>query len=346
MSPPTNPSSQTILISGAGGFLATHIIHTFLEKGYNVRGTIRRESSAQKVRESHSAYADRLSFAVVPDITTPGAFDEAVKDVDGVIHTASPFVLDESDDYERDLLLPAIKGTTGILESVQRYNPSVKRVVITASFACNLDLSKGYRPGYVYTEADWNPCTYEEAKKGPGNVAYCASKVFAEKAAFDFVDKNRPNFSVSTICPPMVFGPNMQPVESMSKLNTSSSSIYTLMNGSTKEIPSTGFPVFADARDVAQAHLKAYEIPEAGGERFIICGGGYTNQMVCDFIRREYAERKGMTPKGNEGELLDTYKIDTSKAKKLFGMDFIGFEKCMRDTIENLLELEKKLGTA
>jgi nucleoside-diphosphate-sugar epimerase len=105
MSAPTNPSSQIILIRGAGGFVTTHINYTFLEKGYNIRSTICRESYTQKVSESHSTYADRLSFAVAPEITTPGEFNEAIKDVDVVIHTPSPFVLDESDDYESGLLL-------------------------------------------------------------------------------------------------------------------------------------------------------------------------------------------------------------------------------------------------
>jgi len=57
----------------------------------------------------------------------------------------------------KDLLEPAIKGTTGILDSVKRLAPTVKRVVVTSSFAAVADPSKGHRPGYVYTDKDWNP---------------------------------------------------------------------------------------------------------------------------------------------------------------------------------------------
>lgn len=48
--------------------------------------------------------------------------------------------------------------------------------------------------------------THEEALKAPAN-GYRASKTFAEKGAWDFVEKEKPNFDVATICPPFVFGP-------------------------------------------------------------------------------------------------------------------------------------------
>ena len=75
---------QTVLVTGASGFVASHVIRYFLENGFNVRGTVRNEKSAAKVREAHSKYADALSFAFVKDISEIGAFDEAVKGVDGV----------------------------------------------------------------------------------------------------------------------------------------------------------------------------------------------------------------------------------------------------------------------
>jgi nucleoside-diphosphate-sugar epimerase len=78
------PSSQTILVTGASGFIAAHILNAFLEAGYNFRGTVRSEETAAKVKKTPFKYARKLSFAIVPDIRTKGAFDEAVKEVDGV----------------------------------------------------------------------------------------------------------------------------------------------------------------------------------------------------------------------------------------------------------------------
>lgn len=179
--------------------MATHIISSFLSAGYNVRGTVRSEKSAEAVKKTHSDHASQLSFSIVPDIAAPNAFDSAVKDVDGVIHNASPFAFNVSDN-EKELLLPAIQGTKSCLSAVKKFAPKVKRVVVTSSFAAIVDMSKGMRPGYVYTEKDWNPCTYEEAKEGDGATAYCASKAFAERAAWEFGEDPEVGFDVVTIC--------------------------------------------------------------------------------------------------------------------------------------------------
>lgn len=75
---------QTILITGASGFVATHVLRVFLQRGYRVRGTVRSEQTAERVREIFTEYGDKLSFTIVKDIAQPGAFDEAVKGVQGV----------------------------------------------------------------------------------------------------------------------------------------------------------------------------------------------------------------------------------------------------------------------
>ena len=50
---------------------------------------------------------EQIKFFVVPDMTTAGAFDEAVKGVDVFAHVASPFII-ESKDLRKDLLDPAL----------------------------------------------------------------------------------------------------------------------------------------------------------------------------------------------------------------------------------------------
>ena len=77
-------AGETILVTGASGFVAAHVVKELLEHGYKVRGTVRSEASANGVRKTHPMYADKLSFAIVKDVAAPGSFDEAVKGVDGV----------------------------------------------------------------------------------------------------------------------------------------------------------------------------------------------------------------------------------------------------------------------
>lgn len=138
----------------------------------------------------------RLEGAIVLRIVT--AFEHAVVSTppfEAVIHTASPFHFNVTD-TKKDLLDPAINGTTGILQAIKKHAPTVKRVVVTSSFAAII--SANAQPGHVYSEKDWNPITEEQAWKDPPS-GYRASKTFAEKAAWDFVEVEKPNFTLVTV---------------------------------------------------------------------------------------------------------------------------------------------------
>jgi nucleoside-diphosphate-sugar epimerase len=72
----------------------------------------------------------RLRFAIVADVSSPEAFDEAAQrdpPLDAVIHTASPFHFNIED--PKDFLDPAIKGTIRLLNAIKKGAPKVKRVV-------------------------------------------------------------------------------------------------------------------------------------------------------------------------------------------------------------------------
>ena len=94
--------------------------------------TVRSTEKGQKILDNHPKInKDKLDFVIVEDIAQPGAFDKAVQSkppFDTIIHTASPFHFNVTD-TKKDLLDPAVIGTTGILKSAQQYAPTVKRVV-------------------------------------------------------------------------------------------------------------------------------------------------------------------------------------------------------------------------
>jgi nucleoside-diphosphate-sugar epimerase len=73
-----------------------------------------------------------LECVIVPDITADGAYDEAVKGVDSIIHIASPLPMPSVTDYKEQIIVPATRGTVGMLQSAMKA-PTVKRIVITAS---------------------------------------------------------------------------------------------------------------------------------------------------------------------------------------------------------------------
>ncbi len=135
-------SSPLVFVTGATGFIGAQVTAAALRAQYRVRLSVRRESQIDSLKQVFNEHADKLDFVVVPDYTVSGAFDAALKDVEFVIHIASPLAIPG-----QDLLTPAVKGTTSVLEAASR-TPSVKKVVITASVASFIPLGKG-RDGLV-----------------------------------------------------------------------------------------------------------------------------------------------------------------------------------------------------
>jgi nucleoside-diphosphate-sugar epimerase len=241
-----------VLLTGGSGFIAHHILKILLERGHTVTTTVRSPSKADLVRSSTpQATPSNLHIALVPDIAIPNAFDETIRTAsppfNAVIHTASPFTFSVTD-FKKELLDPAIIGTTGILASIARYGPDVKHVVITSSFAAIIDANKGLAPGYVYSEKDWNPITEEEALKS-ASAGYRGSKTFAERAAWEFVEREKPGFGLTTMNPPLVLGPIESGLQGLDWLNTSNQRIRDVVVGKAREgVMETGTFLWVDVR--------------------------------------------------------------------------------------------------
>ena len=133
-----NMPKSTVFITGASGFIGAQVTLLALRADYDVKLSVRREAQIDSLRRAFSKFADHVTFVVIPDYTKAEAFDTALQGAEHVIHVASP--LPKSN--EEDLLTPAVKGTTSILESASRVL-SIKKVVITASVASLVPLGKG-----------------------------------------------------------------------------------------------------------------------------------------------------------------------------------------------------------
>jgi nucleoside-diphosphate-sugar epimerase len=166
--------SPIVLITGITGFLAAHVLDSVLANPakFRVRGTLRSMDKKEELLARLGSNASRVELVQVK-ATEKDDLSEAVKGVTYIAHVASPYQLQVAD-VEKDLLIPAVEGTLNILRYAKKES-SVKKVAITSSFAAVTDFTKGgaNRPGYVYTQENWNPHNREDAK---GPVAYAVSK--------------------------------------------------------------------------------------------------------------------------------------------------------------------------
>jgi nucleoside-diphosphate-sugar epimerase len=339
----TNANMTRILLTGGSGFIAAHVLDMLLERGHSVVTTVRTQEKADKIKEAHpSVGKDKLDFALVEDIAQEGAFDKAVVSdppFEVVIHTASPFHFNVTD-VKKDLLDPAIIGTTGVLKSIKKSAPSVKRVVVTSSFASIINPGKGSWPDHTYTEADWNPVTAQQAEEN-AQSGYRASKTFAERAAWDFIEQEKPNFSLATLCPPLVLGPIVHYLNSLDALNTSNQRIRDSIQGKfTNDFPQSGPYIWVDVRDLADLHIKAAEIPEAANQRFFIVEGHFNGRTIVDIIRKNFPEYKDKLPAESTqgGGFPDegVYQMDNGRSKKVLGAKYRSLEESIVDTVKSL----------
>ncbi|CAX41646.1 D-lactaldehyde dehydrogenase, putative [Candida dubliniensis CD36] len=338
-------SSTTVFVSGASGFVAQTLVKQLIEKDYKVVGTVRSNEKGDSLKENLKAAklaSENFTYEIVKDISVKGAFDDALKkhpEVTVFLHTASPFHFNITD-IEKELLTPAVEGTNNALQAIKTYGPQVKRVVVTSSYAAIGRFGDLADPSIPANEESWNPITWEQSLADPLS-GYVASKKFAEKAAWDFVEKEKPNFTLSVINPVYIFGPQAFEIKNKSQLNTSSEIINGLLNSKPNDTFTNLTGYFIDVRDVAKAHIVAFEKDSIQGKRLILAESPFTTQSILDLIHKDFPQLNSKLPKGDPSQ-ADAWKkgesrIDNEKTRELLGFKFIDFKKSIDDSVVQII---------
>ena len=145
---------------------------------------------------------------------------------------------------------------------------------------------------YTFTESDWNETSPRNVDqygaKATGIDKYNASKTLAERAAWAFVSEfsGKDDFDLVVINPPFIFGPVIHQMKDIGALNESNALLRKALRNSNPGHDAVGAFVgnFVDVRTVADAHVKAIQVAEAAGNRFIISAGPFSWQDVCKYL--------------------------------------------------------------
>ncbi len=167
-----------VLITGATGFVGSHLSELLIRKGYEVRALVRRSSNMQWIRDLNLE-------CVYGSLDDPDSLKNAVKDVDYVFHVAGVTKAADAITYVKG----NYEGTRNLVQAVLNRGKSVKRFVLVSSQAAA-------GPGSSIEPID------EEASPRP-LTDYGHSKLMAENYVRSMADR----LPVTIVRPPAVFGP-------------------------------------------------------------------------------------------------------------------------------------------
>jgi dihydroflavonol-4-reductase len=337
-------TQKTILVTGISGFIAKHCAVDLLRQGYRVRGTVRSLQKAEEVKVTLAKHCDisPLEF-VQADLLSDAGWDAAMQGVHGVLHLASPFILNEPKD-PNELIRPAVEGTLRVLQAAVA--AKVQRFVQTSSMAA---IAYGHPKTRTnpFTEDDWT------IQDGPGVTSYTRSKTLSERAARDFMAQHRPDMHYASINPGLVLGPLLD-----RDMGGSAEVIQMFLRGKYPGCPKLSFGV-VDVRDVAVMHRLALETSEPSGGRYM---GVSESAWFMDMMRPIKAQLGAQAKKVPSFELPNfmirlvalfdpaargivpdlglELRIDNSRTRKALGMEFIGVEESAPAMAKSLVDLD------
>jgi len=328
-----------VLVTGGSGYLGAHCVRQLLSQGHQVRATVRTSRREQAVRAMLEPGAD-VSFAVV-DLTDDAGWAKAAAGCDAVLHVASPFP-GSAPKHPDDLIVPAREGTLRALRAAR--DAGVRRTVLTSSFAA---IGYGHRDyARVFTEADWSD------PDGPALITYSRSKLVAERAAWDFVDRSGGGMELAVINPVGILGPVLGP-----DLSVYVEVVQQLLNGKLPALPRLNWGV-VDVRDVADLHVRAMVEPAAAGERFLATAGTTSLPWIASLLRERLGPAAHRVPTRTVPDwavrlsarvsprfatvvpdLGVTREASSEKARKLLGWQPRPIEETILDTANSLAGL-------
>ena len=233
---------KQVLVTGGNGHVGNTLAKSLSERGYDVRVTVRNPS---EVRSSgiFNGYDIDLRQA---DITDESAVRHAMEGVSGVFQVAALYNYDEQSVADH-----IVANNAGGSQTVLRLAKScgVQRVVMTSSIAA---VGFGGTPLQPLTEDSWSDPT----------DPYCRSKLQSERSAWEFAQQS--GLDLVVLCPSIVLGPGFY------KHTPSTSNIGAFIDNQVPfKVPMQVSVV--DVRDVADAHIRAYEQQDASG-RYLVTG--------------------------------------------------------------------------
>ena len=310
-----------ILVTGADGFIGSHVVETLVKSGHEVRAFVLYNSfnSWGWLDESDKSIRDSIDI-FAGDIRDPHGVDKAVENQEVILNLAALIAIPYSYHSPDTYIDTNIKGTLNILQAARRHN--VKRVVQTST-------------SEVYGTAQYIPI--DEVHPLHPQSPYAATKVGADQLALSFQASF--DVPVGILRPFNTYGPRQSARAVIPTI------ISQLANKSKVKLGSLS-PTrdFSFVQDTANGFLAAAQSDAIVGQT-INLGSGFevsikeTAETIAKLMNTKLElvdDEQRVRPENSEVERLHA---SIEKAKTLLGWQpelkgLAGFETGLKKTIE------------
>ena len=270
---------QTVVVTGASGFVGRWIVVRILERGgRTVIGTYR---PGESLAELHGALEGLISPAALSQLQMVPAelhshddWPEVLAGAISLVHTAAAVPSSEPKDRE-EFITREVAGVDRVLRAASA--AGVARVVMTSSMAAVVENAQPGDGPVQFGPNDWTDC---DARNLP---AYTLAKTQAEQKAWDLAEEL--GLSLTTICPGMVFGPMLG-----GEIGASMGFLDAIARGSIPKVPPSGFEI-VDVRDVAEAHVAVLDQIGFTGQRILLASGYRSMKQIAEVVQGEWPDR-------------------------------------------------------
>jgi NAD dependent epimerase/dehydratase len=312
-------SSKKVLVTGAGGFIGSHLTERLVELGADVSALVRYTSTGTWGWLDRSPLKDQMNV-ILGDIRDQDAVLRLMDGVDIVFHLAALIGIPYSYHAPLSYVRTNIEGTVNILQSAMRCN--VSRVLQTST-------------SEVYGSALTVPISEDHPLQGQS--PYSASKIGADKIAESFyLSFNLPGVIVR---PFNTFGPRQSARAVIPTIITQALRESAISLGNVEPTRDLNYVV-----DTVEGFIKAAEAPNAIGQVINLGTGrevsiGKLAETILSMMGKRLpvlSENQRLRPKGSE---VDRLCADNTKAKEILGWEpKYTLEDGLRHTIEWLTE--------
>jgi nucleoside-diphosphate-sugar epimerase len=157
---------------------------------------------------------------------------------------------------------------------------------------------------------------------------YVVSKILAHQASLDWVEENKPGFTLATVHPTFVLGPSL-----IRKTPTDIDGINAWFWQSLKQLAPTFPAVIVDVRDVADLCIKAAKEDVPNGTELVASGAPTTWKDIAEWVRSKYPEL--------DTQLVEDGPVPFRVDNKVLGMKWRPLWETLGGLIDQQLALQK-----